>query len=98
AKSIYDDVRAPRTDKHGGYIAIDGVVVAQTAQCGHCGAHWPIRPGSGEVRGVCRMCMRHLCGDPACDPLGPNGCVPWEKRMEFIEAREKLMRQRGLIL
>ena len=95
AKSIYDDVRAPRSDAHGGYIALDGKVVAQTQSCGHCGAHWPIRPGSGTLRGLCRGCMRHTCGDPACDADGPNGCVTWERKMEIIESREKLRCRAG---
>jgi len=89
SKSDYSNARAPRTDKHGGYIALDGRVVAQTQQCGHCGAHWVVRPGSGILRGFCRGCMRHTCGDPSCDADGPRGCVTWERKMEAIEAREK---------
>lgn len=88
-KSDYSDARAPRSDKHGGYIALDGKVVAQTLSCCHCQAHWVVRPGSGAVRGFCQKCMAPTCGDPACDASGPNGCMPWLRRLELREAQEK---------
>ena len=34
-KGFYEDAEAPRTDQHGGWIALDGKVVAQTKQCCH---------------------------------------------------------------
>lgn len=89
-KSIYTDARAPRNDKHGGYITIDGMVAAQTLQCCHCPAHWVVRTGSGTVRGWCQKCNRPTCGARDCDASGPNGCMPWEEKMRLIEAREKL--------
>ncbi len=83
-KSDYSDVRAPRTDKHGGYITIDSRVVAQTQQCGHCGCHWVVRTGSGTNRTICRGCMKLTCGAPAC-----FRCVTWEEKMRQIERRMK---------
>jgi hypothetical protein len=87
-KSDYTNARAPRTDKHGGYITLDGCVAAQTLQCCHCPAHWVVRPGSGTVRGFCQKCMRATCGDPACDASGPNGCMPWLQKLERMEEFE----------
>jgi len=47
----------------------DGRVVEQdTRQCCHCCAHFPVREGSGKVRGFCPRCMDYTCGNPACDP------------------------------
>ncbi len=83
-KSNYSDARAPRTDKHGGYITLDGRVAAQTQQCGHCGCHWVVREGSGIVRTFCRGCMQLTCGAPAC-----LKCVTWEEKMNQMEQRLK---------
>lgn len=83
-KSDYSNARAPRNDKHGGYIAIDGVVKAQTIQCAHCPAHWVMRTGSGIVRGFCGNCMRPTCGDRGCDR-----CVTWEQKLQMIERRAR---------
>lgn len=87
-KSIYDDVSAPRTDKHGGYITLDGVVVTQTLQCCHCQKHWPVRKGSGVVRGFCRLCMQVTCGKAECEP-----CIPFEKKLDMIEAADRQRRE-----
>ena len=87
-QSLYDDVRAPRSDKHGGYIALNGAVVAQTLQCCHCQKHWVVRPNSGTIRGFCRMCMQVTCGKVECDP-----CIPFEKKLDMIEAAERQRRE-----
>lgn len=50
-----------------------------TAQCVHCGGHFPIRPGSGRVRGWCMS-----CGGPVCGP-GCASCVPLEQMLENYE-------------
>jgi hypothetical protein len=51
-----------------------------TAQCVHCGAHFPIRPGSGKIRGFCFRCNGPVCG-PAC-----AACVPAELQLDNLEA------------
>lgn len=50
-----------------------------TAQCVHCGGHFPIRPGSGTVRGWCMNCHGPVCGK------GCVKCVPTEQMLENIE-------------
>lgn len=44
-----------------------------TAQCCHCGGHFPIRPGSGRLRGYCTNCAGPVCG-PGCAE-----CVPTDQ-------------------
>lgn len=62
--------------------SIDGKVVVEveTAQCVHCGGHFPLRPGSGRVRGYCANCAGPVCG-PQC-----AACVPTEVLLENLEA------------
>jgi len=50
-----------------------------TVQCVHCGAHFPVVPGSGKVRGFCQNCNGPVCG-PAC-----AACVPTDLLLENIE-------------
>lgn len=88
-KSIYDDVCSPgATDKHGGWITHNGEVVCQTLQCCHCQKHWQVRRGSKEVRGFCRLCMQVTCGKEECVP-----CIPFEKKLDMIEAEERKRRE-----
>lgn len=51
-----------------------------TVACVHCGMHFPVRPGSGKVRGFCTRCMGPVCG-PGCAE-----CVPIERRLDNEEA------------
>jgi len=62
-----------------------GVIKGDTLQCGHCGRHFAVRPGSGTKRGWCLKCMKVTCGGPDCVE-----CTPFEKRLEAWEIREKL--------
>lgn len=50
-----------------------------TAQCKHCGGHFPIAPGSGRLRGFCMRCNGPICG-PGCAE-----CVPEEQYLENME-------------
>lgn len=50
-----------------------------TVQCVHCGGHFPVRPGSGTVRGFCMSCGGLVCG-PGC-----AACVPAEVYLESLE-------------
>ena len=50
-----------------------------TAQCCHCGGHFPIKPGSGIVRGFCFQCNGPICG-PSCVE-----CVPTEQLLDNYE-------------
>ena len=89
-KGFYEDAVAPRNDRHGGYIALDGKVVAQTKQCPHCSAHFVMRKGSGTVRHFCPNCSQVTCGAWKCQPAF---CKTWEKQMEEIEAADQRRRE-----
>jgi hypothetical protein len=68
-----------------GAIIVDGQEVANTLQCGHCGAHWiPVR-GSKRIRGFCHMCNSVLCGKSSC----LKECIPFEKRLDIKEGTRK---------
>lgn len=54
---------------------------ADTLRCVHCQAHWRVMRGSGRKRGYCGR-----CSGPTCSPECTNKCVPFEQRLENIEA------------
>lgn len=61
------------------YDSSDRPVAMDTLQCVHCGGHWVVKPGSGNVRGFCGRCNGFICG-PGCER-----CVPTELLLENIE-------------
>src|ERR1700680_2968789 len=71
--------------KASGAILIDGEETAHTLQCPHCNSHFISRQGSGARRGFCTNCMAVTCGNPTCD-----ACVPFEKKMEQLEAKSRV--------
>lgn len=50
-----------------------------TVKCCHCGGHFPVRPGSGLVRGWCNRCKAVFCG-PGCE-----ACVPEYEYLTNLE-------------
>lgn len=52
-----------------------------TVSCCHCGRTWVSKPGSGRKRGWCLLCGAITCGKDEC-----MACVPYEARLENIEA------------
>jgi hypothetical protein len=90
-KSLYEDASAPRMGAgHGGYIAYDGVVHAETRRCCHCTAHYVYRKGSGAVRHFCPSCQESTCGRPMCAPsMCEKGSLYWERQFARIEAAER---------
>ena len=73
-----------------GYLIItdpDGTIERDTLQCCHCNKHYIVRPGSGKRRGWYTLCAQATCGAEHCLP-----CVPFEKKLESIEARERVRR------
>lgn len=54
-------------------------IQTDTLMCGHCGAHWEMRPGSGNVRGYC--CK---CSSPVCGPKCAGKCVPLEAQIDNL--------------
>jgi|SRR3972149_5074974 len=73
-------VGAKYEHKASGYWIVDGVEVAATIQCCHCGMHYVSIRGSGKTRGFCMGCMRPTCGKKQCDP-----CLAFEKRVDLLE-------------
>lgn len=74
--------------KPGGYATVtgpDGVKERDSITCCHCGAVSFIVPGSGKVRGFCRMCMKATCGKERCLTV----CVPLERKLEVMENRKR---------
>jgi hypothetical protein len=66
--------------KPSGYIFVDGIEVAHTKQCCHCGIHFISRKGSGKIRAHCRLCNKITCGAPACDVH-----VPFQAKLDFVD-------------
>ena len=64
-----------------GVIVVNGMNVADTKQCCHCDGHFIVQKGSGRKRGWCKNCHEVHCGGPKCWV-----CVPFEKKMDLLEA------------
>lgn len=80
--------------KESGTVIVTGLegrgVEFGTHQCVHCGGHFPIRPGSGKIRGYCMNCGGFICGQKCLE------CVPHEKQIEAIEtAGDEIVRRYG---
>ena len=65
---------------HHGVWLIDGVCVADTKRCCHCGCHFTMVKGSGKTRGYCMECGDVTCGRSRCD-----SCLPFQKRLDLYE-------------
>jgi hypothetical protein len=66
--------------KPSGAIIIDGMHVADTVRCVHCGHHWIPIAGSGITRGWCHHCGGALCGSKECFQ-----CKDFRKKMDEYE-------------
>ena len=78
-------VRSPHgytktTGPHGEVIDCD------VLQCCHCRFSWEVVAGSGRLRGFCRRCLGYTCGRPEC-----MACVPFERRLENLEAGRDIL-------
>ena len=77
-------MRKNTTLRPAGYAVITDpekkIVEEDTVQCVHCGMHWQVRPGSGNVRGFCGKCNGPICGARCLE------CVPIERGLENMEA------------
>ena len=78
ADDFYKNAQHVR-NAHGGII-VDGIEIANTIQCVHCGGHFISIKGSGERRAWCTRCNGMTCGNPSCD-----ACIPFEKRLDICE-------------
>lgn len=61
-----------------------------TFTCGHCSrvVFVQAKCDPADLGGFCRGCMRHICGPCTDQP----GCTPIEKRLEQMEARDRMLR------
>jgi hypothetical protein len=63
--------------------------------CRHCNGivRVPLKPQPGDdLGGFCPMCHANICG-PCADKLGQTlRCVPFEKRLEAMESRDRFAR------
>lgn len=80
------------------------LVEFDTVTCGHCQRVIRVKPGTAattyllldhqtlrsreEPGAACRVCMRPVC--LAC--CADGRCTPWERRLEAMEARDRLVR------
>ena len=75
----------------GGYAITTGlwgeVEEYDTFTCPHCNGVCVIRPGSGTQRGYCFRGNLPTCGREHC-----MTCIPFERKMEEMEARYRLRR------
>lgn len=71
---------AESVSKPSGAIILDGMHLADTLTCKHCGFTWIPIVGSGKIRGWCSKCNGVTCGRPECD-----NCYPAEKRLDDYE-------------
>lgn len=70
-----------------------GTFEADTFTCCHCNRVIHVKPKASmdEFGSMCRNCMKMTC--PKC-AAGP--CVPFEKKLEQMEARSRALRSYGL--
>lgn len=73
--------------------AVNGILERDTFTCIHCNAVVHVKPKvpMDEFGSMCRNCMKMVC--PKCAD-GP--CVPFEKKLELMEARERALRSYGV--
>jgi len=92
----------PRRLKPGGigqYWDEEGMVEVYASTCAHCQkiTEFPSMRVMHDHVDVCRTCMKLICDSCATAiAKGAIGCVPWEKQMEYFEARERLWKDMGL--
>lgn len=85
------------TPKARGYLTIVGPggleQEADTATCRHCNRVWVVKSktGEGDLGGWCRLCSGMICAE-----CSDQGCVPFERRLEQVEARSRFFRQIGM--
>jgi hypothetical protein len=85
----------------GGYAIIVDPYQSQpkecdTFTCSHCNRVIFIKPrmDAADMGGFCTLCTKHIC--KLCAGSGERGddgkCIPFEKKMEAMERRDRLMR------
>ncbi len=83
--------------KPGGYAFTFGPLGTEkemdTFTCCHCNSVVHVKPkcDPADLGGQCRLCDKPVC--PKC--VG-KGCTPFEKKLEWWEARSRALRSYGL--
>lgn len=83
--------------REGGYFVCTdpdgGVEEASTFTCSHCNRVVIVKPKAdpGTIGGLCYLCDKMVC--PTCTG---KSCVPFEKKLEAMEARGRLRRDFSL--
>lgn len=73
---------------YGVWVGVNGVEKERDSfTCAHCNTVVFIEPRARpeDSGGFCRMCMKCICG-----PCTNHGCTPFEKKLEQVEARQRL--------
>lgn len=69
----------------------DGTVEIKTFTCCHCNRIFDVPPKDSPETGFCSQCHARECLRCA----RKNKCVPFEKKLERYEARQRLLQQIG---
>lgn len=74
------------------------VVETHTSTCAHCQTitEFPSLRVMHEYVDVCRTCMRLICDKCATRMAQGQPCTPWEKQLEYMEARLRFFRDMGM--
>ena len=80
--------------QHRGFFTAGPQTERDTLTCGHCQRIIVVPPGTGVSTPVpfCRSCMSYIC--TGCNTIA--SCTPWEKRLEAMESRARLLRDIGV--
>lgn len=62
-----------------------------TLTCNHCQRIILLEPGKVPEGGWCFQCSKMVCNNCV-----DKGCTPWEKKMEQMEAKQRMLRSVGL--
>lgn len=81
----------------GGYLLVtgpDGKVEHDTFTCAHCQrvVLVKVKAPASDCGGWCGRCAKCICPSCAAKP----GCTPFEKKLERIEARARLLAAVGV--
>lgn len=63
-----------------------------TVTCGHCNGIIPVAPGQTDTDS-CLACDSHICVSCANRVRITLKCVPFEKKIEALEQRDRLFRE-----
>lgn len=83
-----------RANNYSTITSPEGTVEQDSFTCGHCQKVVLVQPRQkGEdLGGMCKQCMGLIC--PAC--VDKMVCTPWEKQLEQIESRARMLRSIGV--